>query len=173
VTGSDLLATIRERRSIRTYTPEPIAGELIDELVEALRWAPSSGNYQCRKFFFVRNAELRQQLQDACFNHDWIAEAPLVVVCCLDRKIEEYYGEGSTHFAVQDVSASIQNLLLLAHDRGLGSCWVCAYDPARVRELLDLPPELELVAIVTVGHGAESPALTERVSREEAVAFLD
>jgi nitroreductase len=173
VAGSDLLKTIRERRSIRTYTDEPLTEEQIEELIEALIWAPSAGNFQCRKFFFVRNAELRQKLQDACFNHDWIAEAPLIVVCCLDRKVEEHYGEGSTGFAIQDVSASIQNLLLLAHDRGLGSCWVCAYDPDRVRELLSLGPELDLVAIVTVGHGAESPALTERVGHDEAVTFLD
>lgn len=171
--GSDLLQTIRERRSIRSYTPDAIAEEQIEELIEALIWAPSAGNFQCRKFLFVRNAGMRQKLQEACFNHDWIAEAPLVVVCCLDRKIEEHYGEGSTGFAIQDVSASIQNLLLLAHDRGLGSCWVCAYDPVRVRELLQLPPELDLVAIVTVGHGAESPELTERVGRDEAVTFID
>ena len=171
--GSDLLETIRGRRSIRTYTPEPVSEARLEELIEALIWAPSSGNYQCRKFYFVRNAEMHRRLQDACFNHDWIAQAPVVVVCCLDRKIEEYYGEGSTGFAIQDVSASIQNLLLLAHDRGLGTCWVCAYDPGKVREIVPLPDHLEVVALVTLGHPAESPGLTERVSRDEAVSFID
>ncbi len=171
--GSDLLETIRGRRSIRTFTSESVEEARIEELIEALIWAPSSGNYQCRRFFMVRNAEMRRGLQDACFNHDWIAQAPVVVVCCLDRKIEEYYGEGSTGFAIQDVSASIQNLLLLAHDRGLGACWVCAYDPGRVRELMQLPDHLELVALVPIGHPAESPAPTERVSRDEAVTFVD
>ncbi len=173
MSGSDLLETIRTRRSIRSYTPEEIPEELVDELIEALIWAPSSGNYQCRKFFFVRRPEVRRQLEDACFNHDWIAQAPLAVVCCLDRKIEEHYGEGAAPFAIQDVSASIENMLLLANDRGLGSCWVCAWDTERVREILQIGPELDLVALVTVGYPAESPAPTERVSRDEAVTFID
>jgi nitroreductase len=168
-----LLEIIRERRSIRAYRDRPIEPEKIDRLVQALIWAPSSGNFQCRRFFFIRSRQLIGRVAESCFDHAWIAQAPLVVVCCRDDRIDEHYGPGSARFAVQDVSASIQNLLLAAHAEDLGSCWVCAFDEAGLEELLGLPPGLHPVALVTVGYADEDPPVPDRVGPDEAIAWLD
>ena len=168
-----LLEIIRERRSIRAYRDRPIEPAQLDGLIQALICAPSSGNFQCRRFFFVRSGELIRRIAAACFDHAWIATAPLVVVACRDDRIDEHYGPGSARFAIQDVSASIQNLLLAAHACGLGSCWVCAFDEGGLERLLGLPPQYHPVALVTVGYPAEEPPVPGRVAPHEAVVWLD
>ncbi len=171
--GQSVLETIRERRSIRAYRDRPVAPEQMDILTQALIWAPSAGNFQCRRFFFIRSPELIRSVAKACFDHAWIAQAPLVVVCCRDDGIDEHYGPGSARFAIQDVSASIQNLLLAAHEEGLGSCWVCAFDEAGLERLLGLPTHLHPVALVTVGYPDEDPPVPDRVGPDEAITWLD
>ncbi len=170
---NDILDAIRSRRSVRAYQDRPIEGEKLDALVEALIWAPSSGNFQCRRFCFLRAPERIRAVAEACFDHAWIAQAPLVVVCCRTDDIDEHYGPGSARFAIQDVSASIQNLLLAAHSVGLGSCWVCAFDEAGLEGLLGLPADEHPVALVTVGYAAEDPPMPERVGPGEAVKWFD
>ena len=168
-----VLETIRERRSIRAYQDRPIAPELLDGLIQALIWAPSSGNFQCRRFYLLTGRERIRAVAEACFDHAWIATAPLVVVGCRDDRIDEHYGPGSARFAIQDVSASLQNLLLAAWAEGLGSCWVCAFEEAGLERLLDLPPQHHPVALVTVGYPAEVPPVPERLSPHQAVVRLD
>lgn len=164
---------IRNRRSVRAFEDRPIEEEKLVDLAEALVWAPSSGNFQCRRFYFLTAPERIRAVAEACFDHAWIAQAPLVVVCCRTDAIDEHYGPGSARFAVQDVSASIQNLLLAAHALGLGSCWVCAFDEAGMEGLLGLPEDEHPVALVPVGYPAEVPPVPGRVSRDTAVVRCD
>lgn len=173
-TASALATLIRERRSVRAYTGEPLTEQQVRALVDALVWAPSSGNLQARKFFFVTRPELRQRLVDACFDHAWMAQAPLLVVGCTHARIKETYGEaGLETFAVMDISASVQNLLLTAHELGLGACWVCAFPPPKIAEIMELSPELRPVLLITVGRAAERPPVPERIPLGDAVEFID
>ncbi len=164
---------IRNRRSIRRYTDEPLTRAQEQALVEALRWAPSSGNLQARRFHFITDRDLRERLVAACFDHDWMIQAPLLVVGSVDERITEEYGEaGLATFGVMDLSASVQNLLLAAHDMGLGTCWVCAFAPGEVKGILGLPDELHPLLMVTVGRAAEVPPLPSRLSSEQVAEFL-
>ena len=165
---------IRTRRSYRRYTSESVPVHLFSELIEALRWAPSSGNLQARRFFFITNPDLKQRLVDACFDHAWMAQAPLLIVGCTDAAIRETYGDaGVTTYAIMDISASVQNLLLAAQARGLGACWVCAFAPDRVRQIMELPGELNPVLMITVGWPDEEPPLPDRLPPEQVVSFID
>lgn len=169
----DILNLIKERRSIRSFTARMIPDEIISQLVEALIWAPSAGNLQRRKFYFVFNEEVRKALAKAAYGQDFIYEAPLAIVGCLDKRIEWDYGKrGRDLYAIQDVSASIQNLLLAAHALGLGTVWVGAFNEDKVSEILKLPNYLRPIAIVPVGYPAEKPAPPRRVNPEEAVEFV-
>lgn len=91
--------TIRNRRSVREFTDQKIPDKAIDLLIEALRWAPSAGNLQSRKFYFVLNEEIRNKLAQAGLRQNFvsfIARAPLVVVACADLRIASRYGERGT-----------------------------------------------------------------------------
>ncbi|MFO7768749.1 MAG: nitroreductase family protein [bacterium] len=168
-----LMDTIRERRSIRRYTEEPLTPEQEQALVESARWAPSSGNLQARKFHFIIDRALREALVQTCFDHAWMIQAPLLVVGSVDERITEEYGEaGLTTFGVMDLSASVQNMLLAAHDLGLGACWVCAFPPGKVKEILELPDRLHPLIMVTVGTPAEEPERPSRLDPGEVAEFI-
>lgn len=169
----NLLEIIKKRRSVRRFQSKEIAKDILDELTEALIWAPSAGNLQSRKFYIVSNAGVKDDLVRAALGQGFIAEAPLVIVACADMRIGTYYGSrGTDLYALQDVAASIQNLLLLAYEHGLGTVWVGAFDEDGVTEVLKLPRHLRPVAIVPVGYPAEHPSIPQRISREKAVEFV-
>ncbi|MFQ5803934.1 MAG: nitroreductase family protein [Candidatus Methylomirabilales bacterium] len=169
----EVLEVIKERRSVRQFKRMPLPPQTFDALVDALRWAPSAGNLQSRKFYFVLNNGLKAQLARAALDQDFIGQAPLAVVACADHRIAWRYGErGVRLYCLMDVAASLQNLLLTAQGLALASCWVGAFDEEKVRKLLELPGDLRPVAIVPIGFPAEHSEPPPRVSREEAVVYI-
>ncbi len=143
-------------------------------LVEAIRWAPSAGNMQSRKFYFIFDQEIRKKLAEAALHQNFIAQAPLAVVACLDRRIAARYGDrGVNLYSIQDVAASIMNLMLVAQELRLGTCWVGAFNEFDVVEILDLPDHLRPVAIVPVGYPGKVPAgRQKRIPTVEAVQMV-
>jgi nitroreductase len=169
----DVMQAIRERRSIRQFTDYKIPQETVDKLIEALIWAPSAGNLQSRKFYFVRDDVLKMKLAVAALNQTFIAEAPLVVVGCTDSLISSRYGErGINLYTIQDVAVSLMCMMLAAYEMGLGTVWVGAFREKEAAKALELPGNLRPVAIVPVGRPARVPEAPPRVSREDAVIAL-
>ena len=168
-----LLDIIKSRRSIRKFKSEDIPQEIIDDLMGALIWAPSAGNLQSRKFYFIFNKEIKERLVKAASGQNFIAKAPLVIVGCANDDISRRYGErGKNLYSICDVSASIQNLMLLAKERGLGTVWVGAFNETEVAEILSLPKNLRPIVILPVGYPAEEPLTPPRVSEEEAIEII-
>lgn len=169
----DVLQAVKSRRSIRKFLRRDVSEEMINTLSEALIWAPSAGNLQSRKFFFVREQTLKKQLADAALSQYFISEAPVCIVCCADTRIGLHYGQrGIDLYCLQDVSASIMAMMLVAYENGLGTCWVGAFHEEKVSELMHLPDHLRPVAIVPVGYPEKTPRPTSRVSPSEAVELL-
>lgn len=169
-----ILDIMVHRRSIRQFTGMPVPEEAVRALIEAVRWAPSAGNLQSRKFLFVFDGTKRKELARAALGQDFIAQAPLAVVACLDRRIAVRYGDrGVNLYSIQDVAAAVMNLMLMAQEIGLGTCWVGAFNEYDVAELLDLPDHLRPVAIVPVGWPAWVPfGAPKRLPQEEAVTLI-
>ena len=169
----DVLQAIKARRSVRRFLQKEIPKEILDTFVDAIIWAPSAGNLQSRKFYFVFNQQIKERLVNAAWGQDFIAEAPLCVVGCADLRIKNHYGNrGSELYTIQDVSASIQNLLLEAQEQGLASVWVGAFQEAEVSEILNFPSYLRPIAIVPIGYAAESSVPPKRVKKEDAVTTI-
>lgn len=169
----DVMQAIRERRSIRHFTDYKVPEKTVDRLIDALIWAPSAGNLQSRKFYFVRDDVLKMKLAAAALNQIFIAEAPLVVVGCTDSIIASRYGErGINLYTIQDVAASLMCMMLAAHEIGLGTVWVGAFREKEVANALKLPGNLRPVAIVPVGRPARVPEAPPRVAIEDAVVMI-
>ena len=164
---------IRTRRSIRRYTDEEVGPETVRELLDAARWAPSAGNLQPWEFVVVRRPELKEALARAALGQMFVAEAPVVVVVCADQmRSASIYGErGSSLYCLQDTAAATQNLLLAAHDRGLGACWVGAFREREVGCLIGVPPGIRPVAIIPIGHPAERPRPPARRSLRDIIHY--
>jgi nitroreductase len=168
----EVLRAVRERRSIRDFTLEEIPEEVVRKLIDALIWAPSAGNLQSRKFYFIKDKDVKKQLAAAALGQLFIAEAPLVVVGCADSRISGRYGErGVELYTIQDVSCSLMSLMLVAHENRLGTVWVGSFRESEARSALQLPGTLRPVALVPVGYPSRVPAAPKRVSVDEAAEF--
>jgi len=170
---SSILKTIKERRSIREFQKKEIPEEIIDKLIEALIWAPSAGNLQSRKFYFVFDKKIKEKLVELAFVQNFITQAPLVVIGCTNSEISWRYGErGKNLYSICDVACSIENLMLLAYEEGLGTCWIGTFDEKEVSKILNLPRNLRPIVIIPIGYPAEKPYPPPGVSKEEAVEFV-
>jgi len=170
----DILGAVKRRRSIRDFQKKYIPEELIQKLMDAMIWAPSAGNLQARKFYFVKNDRIRKMIAAAALNQNFIAEAPLVIVGCTDSRISQKYGERGVYlYSIQDVAASIMCMMLAGHEYGLGSVWVGAFREEDIIRVLDLPAYLRPVAIVPVGYPSKVPDPPPRVSRKEAMEVIE
>jgi SagB-type dehydrogenase family enzyme len=135
-----------------------VEDEKIELLLEAARWAPSAGNLQSVEYIIVKNKETREKLAKAAYNQGQIIEAPVsIVVCCNMRKISPYGARGKELYTLQESGACIQNLMLEAYSLGLGTCWIGAFDEAKVKEILKISDYTRPVAIITVGYPNEKP----------------
>jgi nitroreductase len=157
----DALEAILTRRSIRTFTAEPVADEHIETLLRAGMAAPSAGNQQAWEFVVIDDRRLREAIPTVHPYAQMCAQAPLCIMVCADPSREKYGG-----FWVQDCSAATQNILLAAHALQLGAVWLGiapAGDRARqIADLLRLPAGIEPLALIAVGHPDE---LVEPVDR--------
>lgn len=168
----EILKAIKERRSIRNFQKKDIPAEVVDKLIDSLVWAPSAGNLQARKFYFVKDKGLKEAIASASLGQGFIAEAPLVIVGCADNEIFKKYRErGVSLYTIQDVAASIMGMMLVAHENNLGAVWVGSFIDEEVSEILNLPQNLRPVAIVPVGYPLSIPTTPPRVSVSEAIVF--
>jgi len=163
----DLETAIRSRRSIRKFKPDKIPRELILELVEAAQWAPSACNKQLWRFIAIEDDEIKEKLIKEAGSTPQIRKAPLVMVVL--------YQEGYTKLKyanIQSAAAAIQNMLLVAHARGLGGVWLASMgNVERVRKILGIPDNYLVIAYVALGYPDESPAPPERREASELISF--
>lgn len=162
---------IRGRTSVREYKSDPVSDDVVREIMGAATLAPSSGNVQDWEFVVVKTPEGRNALAAAAFNQSFVSSAPCVVVVCTDLdRITKAYGErGRTLYSLQNTSAAIQNLMLAAWDKGLGTCWIGAFNEAEVKEAVILPENVRPVAIITMGYPASKPVKSRRRSLDDVV----
>jgi len=155
------MALLQGRRSIRLYRPDPVPQEMIEQLLEAGRCAPSASNRQPWAFLVVRDRETIEQVAQHAvylFNR-WahVAEAPLLLVLCGHRKNRVY-----RRFLHEDLGLAGGQIMLQATALGLGTCWIGGLNANALAKLLKVPPEWEIVGLLTIGFPAEDPPPTAR-----------
>lgn len=167
----DLLTAIRTRRSVREFRDDPVPEEVLRGLLDAANWAPSAGNLQSRDFIVVRERATREALARAALDQEFVAEAPVVVVVCGNAKrVSGRYGaRGRELYMIQDAAAATQNLLLAAHEAGLGAVWVGAFDESATAAILSLPAHVRPLALVPLGPPEESPEPRDRLPESRFV----
>jgi coenzyme F420-0:L-glutamate ligase/coenzyme F420-1:gamma-L-glutamate ligase len=198
---TDFLAWLAERRSIRSYLPNPVPPDLIEQLLTAACWAPSAHNRQPWRFAVITDQQCKHRLaqamgdklridlgsdqlsaeiieKDVTRSYERITNAPLLILISLSMRHMDSYpdvvrGQREWVMAVQSVAMAGQNLLLAAHAVGLAACWMCAplFCPDVVCQTLDLPLDWQPQALITIGY----PAVTKQKSRlpiEERVRYF-
>jgi nitroreductase len=148
----DVFEAIQKRKSIRAYETTPVPEETVKKILEAARLAPSAINFQPWHFIVVTGSERRKDLSKGVFAK-FLAEAPVVIVACGDRK-------ASPKWCSIDVAIAVENMVLAATAEGLGTCWVGSFDQNQVKALLKIPENLKVVALLAVGYASEKEEMT-------------
>jgi nitroreductase len=166
---NDVLNTIKNRRTIRKFKPDPIDEEKLQMILEAGRWAPSFSNLQPWRFIVIKDQDLKNALDKAAKEsvlHLGIREAPVVILVCVDRRIDPLH-------AIEAGTAATQNMALAAHSLGLGAGWIGVWGTeaeTAIQKLLQLPETTRAVSLLPIGNPAESPQ-ANRKPLEQFIQF--
>jgi nitroreductase len=150
---------LKTRRSIRAYTPQAVPREIIEDIIDCGRLAPTARNEQPWEFVVVTDKAVRSGIAQAADYGRFIADAP-VCVAVLSRQTKYY---------LEDGSAATLNILLAAHAHGLGACWVAGDKKpyaAKVVQMVGAPEDYRLISLVSIGYPAEKPETGKRALRE-------
>lgn len=195
----DLDDLIRGRRSVRRFRPDPVPREMVEQILEAGRWAPSPHGSQPWRFVILTLPEVKHRLADA-MGSDWehnlamdgqppdviaarlatsrrrLIETPILILLCLylrdlDRYPDPDRQQAETTMAIQSLGAAAQNCLLTAYRLGLDAGWMCAplFCPQVVRDVLGLETDLIPHALLQVGYAAADPKRRERRPLSELI----
>jgi nitroreductase len=176
----DLLKTIQERRSIRSYRNDPVPEEILQEVLEAARRSPSWANTQISRFTVVKDQATKEGLAGTLMSKNpvskAIVQAPIVICLVAQKGISGLYkGEPVTDkgdWFLFDAGIAMEHLVLAAWSFGLGTCHVGAFDAKKVEEILKVPEGYTAVAMTPLGYFDELPSATPRKPLKDIV-FAD
>ena len=157
--------TILTRRSIRKYTGEKIPDEIIEKLLKAAMYAPSARDCRPWHFIVITEREILSKIPGVHPYSDMLNEAPLAILVCGDKNLEKSEG-----YIAIDCAAATENILLAAHDIGLGAVWLGVY-PREERmkglsDLLNLPENIIPVSLISIGYPAEEKIPENRFHKD-------
>lgn len=156
----DFFETVEKRRSIRKYKTEQISDKDLKRILEAGRLAPSGGNRQPWSFIIVRKPETKRRLATAANLQQFIADADTVVVALGDQA-------ASRNLYKQDPMIAIEHMALASTALGYGTCWIGAFNEDEVKEIVKVPENMTVIALLPIGVPNESPPPRSRRAFKE------
>ncbi|MPW26104.1 nitroreductase [Alkalibaculum sp. M08DMB] len=160
----------KKRHSVRDYKDIPVERENILQVLEAARFAPSAVNYQPWHFVVVSENALKTKIANT-YSRDWLKKAPVLIIVCGDHSKSWKRDDNKDHCDI-DIAIAVDHMTLAAAEIGLGTCWVCKFNAKECHEILELPENIEVVAILPIGHPS-SDKLPEkkRMNLNDMVSF--
>jgi len=166
----NVLEAIKARRSVRAYQDRAVEEDKLKAVLEAGRLAPSAKNLQEWRFVVVTDADIRKKLVPAARNQSFVAQAPVVIAGCAEDT-DNLMPCGQLSYPI-DVTIAVDHMTLAAVELGLGTCWIGAFDEAKVREILGIPGHVRIVTLLTLGYPADGGGHGKsRLSLDEIVKY--
>ncbi len=173
---------LKTRRSIRVFTEQAVAPEVISDFIETTSYSPSWKHTQICRYVAVTGA-LKDRIAEECCttyqkNCDIIKGAPLLMVQCFIKNRSGFERDGSYStrreggWQMYDAGIQAGALCNAAHDAGLGSVVLGIFDDIKVAELIGLSEDREVVALIPMGYPAEAPQAPRRKPVEDLLTFL-
>ena len=165
---------IHSRESVRSYNPNrPVQKETIEKILDAGRLAPSAVNHQPYKFLVISSPEMLEKVK-VCYKRDWLKDAPLILVVVGQRDqawIRSYDGYNSVE---TDVAIAMTHIILASENEGVGTCWIAAYHPNLLREVLKLNENQLIYGITPLGYtkAGYMKSIKKRKSLDEIVLYI-
>ncbi len=154
----ELQKALEKRASVKKYISKKPPLDKVMEGILAANTAPTPGNLQILKYVIIENPESISKIADAC-QQSFIKQVPYVVIICSEtRQMKRLYDKRAEKYLKQYVGAAAQNFLLKMTELGLASCWVGAFVESTIRQLIDLPEDVNIELLITVGYPLGKPA---------------
>ena len=154
---------INKRVSTRSFSDKKISDEDIIYILECARKAPSWMNKQCWRFIIIRDAEIIQEIAKTSVINRWMKQAPIIIVACADPKSSGMNND--IKYFLVDVSIAFEHLVLAATEKGLGTCWVGGFSEEKIKNILEIPPRIKVVAMTPVGYPKEETKIGEKTRK--------
>lgn len=154
---------IISRRSIRQFKQEPVSRDILQKFINASRLAPSAANRQPLEFVVVDEEKIRKEVFTCLKWAAYIApegnpkpghEPVAYIVVLVNSEIREKGFEW-------DVGAAIENMILAALEKGIGSCWLLSVDREKLREILNIPENYKIDSVLALGYPDENPVIED------------
>ncbi len=149
----DFIELVKARYSCRNYQPTSVEQEKLNYIMECVRLAPSAVNKQPWKFRIISSEEDRKKICQ-CYNRDWMATAPIVIIASILHDEEWVRFDGKHHGDI-DIAIAVEHLCLAATEQGLGTCWVCNFDAELCKKLFALGDNEEAAVMIPLGYPAD------------------
>ena len=162
---------IRTRRSIRKYKPDPVDHSLIDSIVSLASYSPSWKNTQITRYIAIEDSSLLREIAEKFtpdYNSKIIGQAPMLIAVTLIKGRSGFERDGSfstkkgDRWQMFDVGAACQTFCLAAKDKGLGTVIMGIFDEDGITELLHIPEDQELAALIAIGWPDIDPEIPKR-----------
>ena len=163
-----LLDIIRKRYSCRAYQDKPIEQEKLAQLFEAARLAPSAKNLQDWRFVVVADKQIKRQVAETTNRPQIFEKAGAIIAACSNSDDVMRCGQAVGPI---DVSIALEHICLQATELGLGTCWIGSFQTEKVRQILDIPDDIAIIELMTVGYPADSPKQPQRESIEKILCY--
>jgi len=166
-----LMEIIKKRRSVRSYEAKPIDDEIIKEIIDAARLAPSAKNLQEWKFIVVRDEKTKEKLVEAAKGQRFVKEASVVIAGV--ATYTNYVMTNGIPACHVDLAIAMEHIALAAAEKGIGSCWIGAFYQDKVKEILGVPDNCLVIALMTLGYPREELKAEEksRKSLDEIICW--
>ena len=168
VRGRMFLDLVRHRTSCRNYDPKPVPKELLEQMLETARLAPSACNKQPWRFAVVQDEAVRMRLVNETFLAGipmrWAEQAGAIIALGMEKTTITHRIApkiSGVEYPLLDLGIAGEHLVLQAEELGLGTCWIGWIKPNKVREIVQWPRHVKPVSLITVGW----PASIERIHR--------
>jgi nitroreductase len=175
-----VLKTIQERRSVRQFDSRDIPEESLQSILTAVQYSQSWANSQCWEVIVIRDQDIKKAIQETIPagnpSYSSIVTTPIVLAVCGQLQKAGYYGgKAVTKFGdwlMFDLGIVTENICLTAHNLGLGTVVVGLFDHAKAAQILSVPENHELVALIPLGYPATADAPISAPPRREIEDFL-
>ena len=146
----NVIEAIKSQVSVRDFLDRKVESDKLSKILEMARLAPSFFNRQEWRVVIIQNNDTKKKLVEQGNTPSFITESPVLIVGC-GKPVKPIAGSDQSSYII-DASIALSYLTLAAVDCGIGTCWISIFDENKVKEILGIPNDIRIIALISVGY---------------------
>ena len=159
----DFSDVVNNRVSTRSFSTKMVDDKDILEILSYAQKSPSWMNKQCWRFIVIKNPGTIQDIAKTSIINRWIKQAPVLIIACADPRQSGF--ENDIEYYIVDVSIAMEHIVLAATNKKLGTCWIGGFNEGKLKEILEIPPRIKIVALTPLGYQSTEESLGSKTRK--------